>query len=104
MHGKPVQVAQVRLDTVDWHGHYFANIEPAQPKLGCIPSEELMLRDIHVVGTNDTTNEQMQDMLNAVATGIKVKTNLFHGLDEIPKLLEEVERGKISGKAVAIVD
>ncbi len=34
---------------------------------------------------------------------IKVKTNPFFGLDEIPKLLDKVHTGKMAGKAVCIV-
>lgn len=63
-----------------------------------------MFRDIHVVGTNNTTNEQMHDMLEAVAGGIKVNTTLFRGLDGIPKMIEGAEAGRISGKAVVVVD
>jgi D-arabinose 1-dehydrogenase-like Zn-dependent alcohol dehydrogenase len=63
-----------------------------------------MFRDIHVVGTNNTTNEQMYDMVEAVAKGIKVKTTVFRGLDQIPKLVEEAEAGRIAGKAVVLVD
>jgi propanol-preferring alcohol dehydrogenase len=46
----------------------------------------------------------MQDMLDVVATAISVRTELFHGLAEIPTLLEAVEAGKVSGKAVVVVD
>lgn len=36
--------------------------------------------------------------------GISVKTNPFHGLDQIGKLTELVHGGKIQGKAIIIVD
>jgi len=43
-------------------------------------------------------------MLEMVAKHeIKVKTNPFFGLDEIPKLLDKVHTGKMAGKAVCIV-
>lgn len=44
-------------------------------------------------------------MVNLVAERkISVTTNPFFGLDQIPKLVEYVETGKMSGKAVVIVD
>lgn len=35
---------------------------------------------------------------------ISVKTNLYHGLKEIPRLVEDAHTGKMQGKAVVIVD
>ena len=44
-------------------------------------------------------------MLEMVADhNISVKTNPFFGLKEIPKLIELVESGKMSGKGVIVVD
>ena len=44
-------------------------------------------------------------MLEMVAEhNISVRTNPFYGLEEIPKLLELAESGKMSGKGVIIVD
>ena len=43
-------------------------------------------------------------MLEMVADrGIKVKTNPFFGLREIPKLLDLVHTGKMAGKGICIV-
>lgn len=36
--------------------------------------------------------------------GIKVETNIFHGLNEVPKMVELSHSGKMKGKAVCIVD
>ena len=44
-------------------------------------------------------------MLQMVADhNISVKTNPFFGLEEIPKLVELAESGKMAGKGVVIVD
>lgn len=44
-------------------------------------------------------------MLNLVSERkISVTTNPFFGLDQIPKLVEYVESGKMSGKALVVVD
>jgi len=44
-------------------------------------------------------------MLNLVSKhNITSKTNAVHGLKEIPKLLELVHGGKMSGKGIVIID
>jgi len=44
-------------------------------------------------------------MLDVVAEHkIKVKTNPFHGLEEIPKLIELAHGGHMKGKGIVIVD
>ena len=44
-------------------------------------------------------------MLQVVADhNIRVETNAFHGLKEIPKLVELAHGGKMKGKGVIIVD
>jgi D-arabinose 1-dehydrogenase-like Zn-dependent alcohol dehydrogenase len=44
-------------------------------------------------------------MLEFVARhNISVDTQQFHGLNEVPKLLEMVESEKLAGKAVVIID
>ena len=44
-------------------------------------------------------------MLDLVAEkGITVKTNIFHGLQKIPDLVEYAHGGKMQGKGVVIVD
>ena len=44
-------------------------------------------------------------MLQMVADhNISVKTNPFFGLEEIPKLVELAENGKMAGKGVVVVD
>lgn len=44
-------------------------------------------------------------MLDVVAEHkISVSKNVFHGLNEIPKLLELAHGGKMSGKGMIIVD
>lgn len=44
-------------------------------------------------------------MLNIVSEhNIKVQTNPFHGLKEIPKAIELAYSGKIKGKSVILID
>ena len=44
-------------------------------------------------------------MLNdAEKYDIKVETNIFYGLDEVPKMVELAHSGKMKGKAVCVVD
>jgi len=44
-------------------------------------------------------------MLGVVAKhNIKVETNLFYGLKEVPKMVELSHSGKMKGKAVCVID
>lgn len=48
---------------------------------------------------------ECQKMLNLVSeNSIKVRTNAFHGLKEIPKAVELAHSGKMKGKPVIIID
>jgi propanol-preferring alcohol dehydrogenase len=67
--------------------------------------QELVFRDIRIKGTLIAGQEYNQQMLNdAEKYNIKVETNLFYGLEQVPKMVELAHSGKMSGKAVCIVD
>lgn len=40
----------------------------------------------------------------AAEKGVTVKANLFHGLNEVPKMIDLSNSGKMAGKAVCIID
>lgn len=51
------------------------------------------------------SKNEAADMLQTVAAhGIWVTKNVFHGLQELPKLLDLVRSGKMAGKGVIVVD
>ncbi|KAK3370606.1 chaperonin 10-like protein [Podospora didyma] len=80
-------------------------IQVAQPDQVKIPFQELVFRDIRVRGTVLCSPDESRDMMKFIAEhGIKLKTNLFHGLDKIYDLVAKVEEGNIQGKAIMIVD
>ncbi|KAF1355497.1 chaperonin 10-like protein [Delphinella strobiligena] len=80
-------------------------VQIAQPDNVSIPFAELIFRDIRIKGSLICSPEQGKSMLECVAEhGIKVKTNPFHGLDQIENLTKLVHGGKIKGKAIIIVD
>ena len=80
-------------------------VQVAQPDMVSVPFTELIFRDIRIVGTLISGQEQAQDMLNLVADNkIHVETNVFHGLNEVPKMVELSHSGKMKGKAVCVVD
>lgn len=80
-------------------------VQVAQPDNVSIPFQELVFRDIHIIGSLISGQYYSQEMLNEVARHkIKVETNLFHGLGEVPKMVELSHSGKMKGKAVCVVD
>ncbi|RFU27775.1 hypothetical protein B7463_g8554, partial [Scytalidium lignicola] len=80
-------------------------IQIAQPNEICIPYREIIFRDIHVSGSLTSSRKQMQDMVEFVAKHrILVKTNVYHGLNNIPMLVADFHGGKMKGKGVVVVD
>ncbi|KAK4936776.1 hypothetical protein LTR10_022433 [Elasticomyces elasticus] len=80
-------------------------VQVAQPDKVCIDFKELIFRDIRVKGTLIAGQEYSQQMLEDVAKyNIKVETNLFYGLEEVPKMVDLAHSGKMKGKAVCVVD
>jgi D-arabinose 1-dehydrogenase-like Zn-dependent alcohol dehydrogenase len=80
-------------------------VQVAQPDEVSIPFPEFIFRDIRVRGSLLCSAGESKEMLEKIAeSGVTVKTNVFHGLDKIEELVEMVHGGKISGKAVIVVD
>jgi D-arabinose 1-dehydrogenase-like Zn-dependent alcohol dehydrogenase len=80
-------------------------VQVAQPDEVSIPFAEFIFRDIRVRGSLLCSAGESKEMLEKIAeSGVTVKTNVFHGLEKIEELVEMVHGGKISGKAVIIVD
>lgn len=80
-------------------------VQIAQPENVTIPFSEFVFRDVRVKGSVVASPGESEAMVRFIAQhGVKVKTNVFNGLDEIEKLLEMVHSGKIQGKAVIVVD
>ncbi|KAL1866681.1 hypothetical protein Daus18300_006625 [Diaporthe australafricana] len=71
-------------------------VQIAQPKDVVVPFQELVFRDIKIIGSVISSPEESNSMA--------IKTNIFHALDEIEKLLSMAHGGKIQGKAVIVVD
>lgn len=105
-HGRMVQVAQVCV-YIPKHPIYLSltNSTFLQPVEVKIPYRELIFRDICVVGSLTASPKQTQEMLEfAVQYGIKVKTNVYHGLREIPKMVKDAHSGLMKGKSVVVID
>ncbi|KAF2097629.1 alcohol dehydrogenase [Rhizodiscina lignyota] len=80
-------------------------VQISQPEPIVIPFKELIFRDIRIKGSRHCAPVEAKRMLQVAAkNGVTVKTNLFHGLKEIPKMVELSLSGKMAGKGVVIVD
>lgn len=80
-------------------------VQIAQPDNIVIPFQEFVFRDIRVKGSMGGSPEESEAMVKFIAEhGVKVKTNVFEGLDKIEELLEAIHGGTIQGKAVIVVD
>ncbi|KAK7985806.1 hypothetical protein PG988_003428 [Apiospora saccharicola] len=80
-------------------------VQVAQPEEVCVPFQEIVFRDIRLKGSLLCSPAESRAMLEAVAEyGIEVKSDVFHGLESIEELMDMVNKGKIQGKAVILVD
>lgn len=80
-------------------------IQIAQPDEISVPFPEIIFRDIRIKGSLICSNEESKTMMKAIAEhGVTAKTVPFKGLDKIFDLVDMVHSGKITGKAVIIVD
>ncbi|KAL9112146.1 MAG: hypothetical protein Q9227_003523 [Pyrenula ochraceoflavens] len=80
-------------------------VQIAQPEKVCIPFNQFVFRDVRVKGSLVSSKAEAADMLNTVAElGIEVNSNIFHGLHQIPKLVELAHSGKMAGKGMIVVD
>ncbi|OAA65693.1 Alcohol dehydrogenase superfamily, zinc-type [Niveomyces insectorum RCEF 264] len=77
----------------------------AQPDTLVIPFQEIVMRDVQIVGTLITSPGESQAMVDFIAKhGVHVQMKTFDGLDQIEALLHHVHTGAIKGKAGIIVD
>ncbi|PBP25827.1 GroES-like protein [Diplocarpon rosae] len=80
-------------------------VQIAQPTNVSVPFEELIFRDIRIHGSLTSSRGECQNMLQLVSKhNIRVKTNAFNGIEEIPKAVELARSGKMQGKPVIIID
>ena len=80
-------------------------VQVSQPQDVSVPFREIIFRDIHIVGSLMSGPGQAQEMLDECGrAGISVQTNIFHGLNEVPKMVELAHSGKMKGKAVTVVN
>ncbi|KAL9621372.1 MAG: hypothetical protein Q9160_004132 [Pyrenula sp. 1 TL-2023] len=84
---------------------------PTAAALGCAMTRmhgtmiQVAQANIRIKGSLVSSPAEAAEMLDTVAKhGIWVNKNVFHGLREIPKLLELVHSGKMAGKGVVVVD
>ena len=80
-------------------------VQVSQPDNVSVPFHEIIFRDIRIVGSLMSGPDQAQEMLNTCGdAGISVETNIFHGLDKVPEMVELAHSGKMKGKAVTVVN
>jgi propanol-preferring alcohol dehydrogenase len=94
--------ASIACSVTKMHGTMIAI---AQPEKIIIPFQEIVFRDIRIHGSLLCSAEESKKMVECIAEhGVKVRTNIFHGLDKIEQLVNLVQSGKLEGKAVIVVD
>ncbi|RDW68519.1 putative alcohol dehydrogenase-3 [Coleophoma crateriformis] len=80
-------------------------VQIAQPDEVVVPFHEFVFRDIKFHGSLLCSAGEAQKMLELVAKhDVKVKTNPFRGLKELPQAVELAHSGKMQGKPAILID
>jgi D-arabinose 1-dehydrogenase-like Zn-dependent alcohol dehydrogenase len=80
-------------------------IQIAQPEVVEIPYRELIFRDVRVKGSCISGPEETKGMLKLIAEhGVECTTVPFNGLERVQELSRLVHSGKMTGKAMIIID
>ena len=80
-------------------------VQISLPDIIEIPFPEIIFRDIRIVGSVASSSEETKSMLETIAKhDVTVNKVPFQGLDKIDELTKLVHSGKLSGKAIIIVD
>ncbi|KAI1625585.1 alcohol dehydrogenase [Exophiala viscosa] len=80
-------------------------VQAAQPQEVSVPFMDIVLRDITIKGTMLGGRGVTQEMLEVASKhGVTAETQVFYGLEEVPKMIELSESGRLKGKAVCVVD
>lgn len=70
-----------------------------------IPFQEFVYHDIHFSGSFMASQKETAATLNAVVEHkIHVENNVFDGLEEIPRVVEMLQKKQYRGKATFVVD
>ncbi|CAG8971790.1 hypothetical protein HYALB_00001899 [Hymenoscyphus albidus] len=80
-------------------------VQIAQPENVSVPFMELVFRDIKIRGSLTGSRLECQRMLETVSKHkIKVQTNAFVGIEEVPRAIELAQSGRMKGKPVILID
>ncbi|KAL0932926.1 alcohol dehydrogenase [Colletotrichum truncatum] len=80
-------------------------VEVAQPKRVSFPFEEMIFRDIRLMGSNLSSRSELADLVKFVTEhGVEVETKVFYGLDSLNEVYKLSESGSTAGKIVVVID
>ncbi|EQB46199.1 alcohol dehydrogenase GroES-like domain-containing protein [Colletotrichum gloeosporioides Cg-14] len=80
-------------------------VEVAQPKRVNFPFEEMIFRDIRMMGSNLSSRSELADLVRfVVEQDVAVETTVFHGLQSLRQVYELSESGASAGKVVVVID
>jgi propanol-preferring alcohol dehydrogenase len=83
----------------------FLTVHMTQPPDVVIPFSEYIFRDIRVRGSFICSPKEAEEMLQLVVKhNIKVESNIFHGIREIPTVVDMLSKGQYRGKGVIVID
>ena len=80
-------------------------VQVAQPERVSVPFQEMVFRDIRIVGSLLCSKEEAEEMLELVARGgVEVRRKVVSGLEKVGELVEGSRNGSIRGKGVVVLE
>ncbi|KAF9878438.1 putative alcohol dehydrogenase [Colletotrichum karsti] len=80
-------------------------VEVAQPSRVNFPFQEMIFRDIRLMGSNLSSRSELADLVKFVVEhDVKLETTVFRGLQSLKDVYELSEAGTSAGKIVVVID
>lgn len=80
-------------------------VEVAQPARVSFPFQEMIFRDIRLMGSNLSSRAELAELVKFVVDeSVDVETVVFHGLESLKDVYELSESGTCAGKIVVVID
>ncbi|PYH95548.1 NAD(P)-binding protein [Aspergillus ellipticus CBS 707.79] len=79
-------------------------VQVAQPDKVEFPFQEMIFRDIRLMGSNLSSRQELEDLVRFVEEeDVVVETTVFRGLQSLEQVLERAHSGTVAGKIMVVV-
>lgn len=77
----------------------------AQPDQVEFPFQEMIFRCIRSLGSNLSSRGEFRELVNfVVASDVEMHSAVYHGLENLTRMYEDVQSGQVASKCVVVID